>query len=179
MRKIATCVTLLGAISICGAASASPQADSFANIYASICLKHLANLDELRAKLKDMPELPPEKAGRFLQNMDGNAWPVPDRNGVFVVAVPKGKNLCSVFARRVDAQAAEEKFMSLVQKAPAPLVSRLATDERGQGSPSGATKTISYEWSAPQAKRKMLFMLTTSTGESADIQGLATASLVQ
>lgn len=179
MSKIATCVALIGATSFVGPASATPQADSFANIYASICVKHLANLDELRAKLKDMPELPPEKAGRFLQGMDGNAWPVPDRNGVFVVALPKGKNLCSVFARRVDAQAAEERFVRLVQKAPAPLVSRLATDERGQSSRSGATKTVSYEWSAPQAKRKMLFMLTTSTGESADIQGLATASLMQ
>jgi hypothetical protein len=131
------------------------------------------------ARSLNMPALSPEKAGRFLLGMDGNAWPVPDRNGVFVVALPKGKNLCSVFARRVDAQAAEDRFVRLVQKAPAPLVSRLVTDERGKSSRNGATKTIAYEWSVPQAKRKMLFMLTTATGESADIQGLATASLVQ
>jgi hypothetical protein len=53
-----------------------------------------------------------------------------------------------------------------------------AWPERSQGSLSGATKTISYKWSAPQDKRKMLFLLTTST-ESADFEGLATASLMQ
>lgn len=179
MRTIATCIALMTAASVMFPAAATPAADSFANIYASTCLKHLANLDELRVQLKDLPELPPDKASRFLAGADGNAWPVPDRHGVFVVALLKGRNLCSVFARRVDAQAAEERFAALVRQAPRHLVSRLVNDVRGQSSRTGNTRTMSYEWSAPQANRKMLFMLTTSTGESADLQGLATASLVQ
>lgn len=158
---------------------ANPQADSFASIYASTCLKHLTNLDVLRAKLKDVPELPPEKAKPFLQGAAGNAWPVPDPHGLFVVALTKGLNTCSVFARRVDAQTAEELFLKIVQEAPPPFVSRLAGDRRSQDARNGNTRTVSYEWSVPQAQRKMLFMLTTATADSAEVQGLATASMVR
>jgi hypothetical protein len=177
--RISAVAALIAMVFTCGFANANPQADSFANIYSSICLKHLMNLDALRAKLKDIPELPKEKANLFLQGMDGSAWPVPDKHGVFVVALPTGKNMCSVFAHRVDAQAAEEKFVQLVKDAPAPLVSRLVDSKSGPKTRDGDTRTVSYSWGVPQAKRKMLFTLTTATGESANIQGLATASLGQ
>jgi hypothetical protein len=144
-----------------------------------MCLKHLTNLDALRAKLKDIPELPKEKAAPFLQGTPGSAWPVPDKHGVFVLALPKGRNTCSVFAYRVGAKAAEERFVQLVKDAPVPLVSQLVDTNLGQSTKDGDTKTISYSWSVPQVKRKMLFMLTTATGESATIQGLATASMGQ
>lgn len=177
--RIVNVAVLTGTIFACGSAMGNPQVDSFINIYSSICLKHLANLDELRTKLKDIPELPKEKAAAFLHGMSGGAWPVPDKHGDFVVSLPTGKNICSVFARRIDAKEAEEKFVRLVKEAPAPLVAQLVDTNSGTGTKDGSSKTISYSWSVPQAKRKMLFMLTTAGGETAAIQGLATASIGQ
>lgn len=177
--RIVNLAVLIGTIFSCGSAIGNPQVDSFVNIYSSICLKHLANLDALRAKLKDIPELPKEKAAHFLHGMSGSAWPVPDKYGDFVVSLPNGKNICSVFARRIDAKEAEEKFVRLIKDAPAPLVAQLIDTDSGKSTKNGMTKTISYSWSVPQAKRKMLFMLTTADGESAAIQGFATASIGQ
>ena len=71
------------------------QAKSSANIDASLCLKHLNNLDALREKLKPMPKLPLEKAAHFLAGIAGDTWPVPGKHGIFVLALPSGK----IFAR--------------------------------------------------------------------------------
>ena len=177
--RIVNVAVLMGTIFACSSAMGNPQVDSFMNIYSSICIKNLMNLDALRAKLKDIPELPKEKASHFLNGMSGSAWPVPDKYGDFVVALPIGKNICSVFVRRIDAKAAEERFVRLVKEAPAPLVSQLSDANFSQEKIGRDSRTISYSWSAPQAKRKMLFMLTTATGESASIQGMATASIGQ
>ncbi|MEQ1791354.1 MAG: hypothetical protein ABL905_03520, partial [Nitrospiraceae bacterium] len=46
----------------CFAGVAEDQADGFANIYGSLCLKNITNLDRLRETLKDVPKLPPEQA---------------------------------------------------------------------------------------------------------------------
>ena len=158
---------------------ADAQADAFSNIYASICLKHLSKLDELRSKLRELPSLPPEKASFFLQGKPGSAWPVPDKNGVFVVAVPDNQNFCAVYARRVSAESAEQQFIRILETAPVPLISRKAGDERRQTPKNGPTHTVSYEWLAPQVPGRMLFTLTTATGENADIQGLASAAIVK
>lgn len=161
------------------AAQADAQADSFSNIYASTCLKHLSDLEALRRKLKNAPELPPDKAAMFLQGNPGNAWPVPDKNGVFVVALPKDKNICFVYARRVNSQAAEDLFIKIVEKSPDPLTARKVKDTSERSTKNGQTRTLSYEWSVPQAPRKTLFTLTTATSETADLQGMASAAYVK
>ncbi len=161
------------------AAADDPQANSFINIYTSTCIKHLSNLDELRSKLHALPKLPPEKATAFLNGAPGNAWPVPDKFGTFVIAIPDNKNLCSVYARRLDSISAEERFAKIVSKSPAPLIARAVQDTRSSTQKNGQTHTVSYEWAVPNAQRKMLFTLTTANSESADIQGLATAAYVQ
>lgn len=161
------------------AAKADAQADSFSNIYASTCLKHLSDLEVLRNKLKNAPELPPEKAAMFLLGSPGNAWPVPDKNGVFVVALPRDKNICLVYARRVNAQAASERFIKIVEKAPEPLTSRKVKDTSETTAKNGQSRTLSYEWSVAQAARKMLFTLTTATSDTADLQGMASAAYIK
>ncbi|UVE16324.1 hypothetical protein NVV93_11940 [Pseudomonas sp. LS44] len=160
------------------ASDAENQAKSFATIYASLCMKNLSNLEGLRAKLKDMPKLPPEKSIQFLSGNPGDAWPVPDKNGTFVLALPSNKNICMVYARRADATKAEEMFVGLVGNSPAPLISRLAKDERAQTIANGPTHTISYEWSVPNAARTMLFTLTTASSNNAQLQALGSATIV-
>ena len=177
VRQWAVVGCLIGALSVSTSATADAAADAFANIFAHTCLLHVANLDELRNKLKDVTELPPEKAKYFLHGMEGRAWPVPDRRGVFVVSIAKDTHMCSVFARRLDAKAAQEQFVRLVGRSPAPWVSNVVKDESRQDSKNGLMKTLGYEWTAPQAVIKTVYMLTTASADSANMQGLATANL--
>lgn len=180
MRSIhAACFALLAFHACTFAATDDPQVNSFINIYTSICVKHLSNLDALRSKLHNLPKLPPEKAARFLNDAPGNAWSVPDKFGIFVVAIPDNKNLCAVYARKLDSTTAEERFVSIISKSPAPLIARPVQDKHDYSQKNGQTHTISYEWSVPNATRKILFTLTTGNSESADLQGLATAAYVQ
>lgn len=174
-RQIFALLSLVVSTTCC----ADAQADAFASIYVNICLKHLSDLDALRSKLKDLPSLPAEKASFFLQGKSGSAWPVPDKSGVFIVAIPDKKNFCAVYARRVSAEAAEQRFIRTTETAPAPLVSRKTGDERRQTPKNGPIRTVSYEWAVPQAPLRMLFTLTTATGEDADLQGLASAAIVK
>lgn len=164
--------------SICFAGEGEDQANSFANIYASLCLKNLPNLEALREKLKPMPKLPPEKAAHFLAGNPGDAWPVPDKHGTFVLALPSGKNLCAVHVRRANTEAAKKLFAGLVSTAPSPLVAKQVRNEQAQTTANGQTQTVAYEWSVPNASRKMLFTLTTAASDTAQLQVLASAAII-
>lgn len=157
----------------------SQQADSFANIYATTCLRHLSDLDALRTKLASLPTLPSDRAVHFLQGQPGKAWPVPDKHGVFVLAIPNGKNLCAVFARRLSSPEAIMRFQRLVASAPAPLTARQLASTSSEARGRGTTHTTAYEWTSPGAKRRLLFTLTTDSSPSADVQGMASAAYVQ
>lgn len=172
-----TCIVALFLVVLatnsCFAGEAEDQADGFANIYGSLCLKNITNLDRLRETLKDVPKLAPE----FLAGNQGDAWPVSDKTGTFVLALPSNKNICAVYARRADAAKAEKLFVALVGNSPAPLVSRPIRDERAHTPANGPTHTISYEWALPNAARKMLFTITTATSDDAQLQVLGSAAM--
>ncbi len=177
-RPIAA-LLVLGFTSIgCFANEDESQANSFADIYASLCLKNLSNLEGLREKLKPMPKLPPEKAAHFLAGNPGDVWPVPDKHGTFVLALPTGKNLCAVCARRASTEVAVKLFAALVANAPSPLVAIQVRNEQAQTTANGQIQTVSYEWTAPNASRKMLFALTTASSETAQIQVFGSAAIV-
>ncbi|WP_156920025.1 NMCC_0638 family (lipo)protein [Comamonas composti] len=178
LKLIATLLALSLTSGVCHAGEGEDQANSFANIYASLCLKNLSSLDGLREKLKPMPKLPPEKAAIFLAGAPGEAWPVPDKFGTFVLALPSGKNLCAVHVRRANTEAAKKQFTGLVANAPSPLVARQIRNEQAQTAANGQTQTIAYEWSVPNTTKKMLFTLTTAPSESAQIQVLASAAIL-
>lgn len=180
MRKHIVALILIGLASNASMAATEgeSQANSFANIYASLCLKHLNNLDALREKLKPMPKLPPEKAAHFLAGNAGEAWPVPDKYGMFVLTLPAGKNFCAVHVRRADTEAAKKQFADLVANAPSPLVARQVKNEQAQTTANGPTQTLAYEWSAPNAPRKMLFTLTTAPSDAAQLQVLGSAAII-
>jgi hypothetical protein len=178
MKKIILALTLFGITSsTCFANEAINQANSFSNIYLTLCMKHVSNLEELREKLKPVPKLPAEKAMRFLSGSQGDAWSVPDKHGLFVLALPTGKNMCAVHGRRASAEEVKKQFIKLVASAPASLTAKQIRNEQLQTSANGLTHTIAYEWSRPNAAPKLVFMLTTSASETAEIQALATVAI--
>jgi hypothetical protein len=61
---------------------------------------------------------------------------------------------------------------------PHPLVARQVQDEYAQTSANGQTHTIAYEWSVPNARRRMLFTLTTASSATAQIQALGSVAIV-
>ena len=177
-RIIALILISLASNAATAATEGENQATSFANIYASLCLKHLNNLEALREKLKPMPKLPPEKASLFLAGDAGDAWPVPDKHGTFVLALPAGKNVCTVHVRRADTVAAKKQFENFVANAPSPLVAKQVRNDQTQTAVNGPTQTVAYEWSVPNSPRKMLFTLTTAPSEAAQLQVLGSAAII-
>jgi len=179
MPRLVAAILMLGlASNICLASEGEDQANSFANIYASVCLKNLTNLDALREKLSPIPKLPPEKAAMFLAGNPGDAWPVPDKHGTFVLAIPSGKNFCAVHVRRASTEAAKKLFIGLVSNAPAPLIAKQLENEQTQTAANGQIQTTSYEWSGPNTTRKMLFTLTTASSDTAQVQVLGSAAII-
>ncbi len=179
MRKLTLLALLLASISAAARADeGGDQAASFAKLYTTLCMKHLTDLEALRVNLRPMPKLPPEKAALFLSGHAGDAWPVPDKHGLFVLALPASKNFCAVHARRADTAAAEKAFIAIVASAPPPLVARKTADQHAGSGANGITHTIAYEWSVPNAKRKMLFTLTTASSPTAQLQVLGSAAIV-
>jgi hypothetical protein len=84
-----------------------------------------------------------------------------------------------VHGRRADPASAEKMFARLVASAPAPLVSKQVRNERAKTVANGPTHTLSYEWSVPNATRKMLFTLTTASSDTAQLQVLGSAAIVR
>lgn len=179
MPRLIAAILMLGlASNVCFASEGEDQANSFANIYASLCLKNLTNLDALRKKLKSIPKLPPEKAAIFLAGNPGDAWPVPDKHGTFVLALTSGKNFCAVHVRRASTEDAKKLFIGLVSNAPAPLIANQVENDQAQTAANGQTQNTSYEWSVPNATRKMLFTLTTASSDTAQVQVLGSAAII-
>jgi hypothetical protein len=154
------------------------QAESFLNIYSTTCAKYLPNLDELRDKTKDLPQLTDAQAKQFLNGHSGSAWPVPDDHGTFVLTLLEEKNMCAVYANKANSQVVEKQFSNMFASAPSPLTSN-KRDNSKQTTISGEKTTLSYEWAEKGAQRKMLFMLTTDSSADADVQALFTASIIQ
>lgn len=181
MRKLIAALLMLGLSSGFATATtlAERQADSFANIYASLCVKHLGNLGALRETLQAMPKLPPEKAAHFLAGKTGDAWPIPDQHGTFVLVLADGDNFCAVYGRKADTRSVKLQFARLDEAAPAPLVAEEMPSELRETSANGTTETIAYAWSRPGAKHKLLFMLTTAPSETAQLQVMGSASLIR
>ena len=177
-RFVSGLILSLAAHTACAAALGQQQAQSFAQLYAALCMKNLPDLEALRAQLKPAPRLPAEQAQHFLAGRPGDAWPVPDKTGTFVLALPTGKNFCALHLRRTDTAATKRLFIQLVGKPPAPIVAKEVRNEKTQTASNGQTETIAYEWSQPNTKRKMLFTLTTAASPTAQLQALGSAAIV-
>lgn len=177
-RIFATLIVLTLGTNVCLANEGDDQANSFARLYSSLCMKSLPNLEALREKLRPIPSLPPEKAALFLGGNPGNAWSVPDKYGEFVLALPISKNYCALHVRRANVDTALKLFTEMVANPPHPFTSTLVKNERTQSVTNGLTETISYEWSIPNVTRKMLFTITAAASESAQLQVLGSAAII-
>jgi hypothetical protein len=156
--------------------------EGFLNLYVGLCMKHLSDLGAMRGRLlrDKVPKLPPESAKLFLGGMQGEAWPVPYQGaaGNFVLALPAGKNLCILHARRTNADEVERGFLQMVGQAPAPLVAKRGKPQEQVTKASGKHRTVSATWAQPGVRRKMQFILTTSPSSKAGRQAMATVAIV-
>ncbi|MHC8405675.1 NMCC_0638 family (lipo)protein [Pseudomonas sp. TMB3-21] len=95
-----------------------------------------------------------------------------------MLALPSAKNFCALHGRRASSETAIKPFTGMVENPPSPFISTLVKNEQTQSPVSGQIQTLSYEWSASSATRKMLFTLTTATSESAQLQVLGSAAII-
>lgn len=177
-RFFVTLLMITLSTNACLASEGDDQANSFAKIYASLCMKNLPNLEALREKLRPIPSLPPEKAALFLAGNPGEAWSVPDKYRTFVLALPTAKNFCAVHVRRASTETAIKLFTEMVANPPSPFTSTLVKNQQRQTPASGQTQTLSYEWSTPSTTRKIMFTLTTAASKSAQLQVLGSAEII-
>ncbi|MFP8967412.1 NMCC_0638 family (lipo)protein [Pokkaliibacter sp. CJK22405] len=160
------------------------QARTFNSLYAKFCLKYLYDLDSLRDMMAPVPQLAPEQAMLLLQGQPGDAWPVHDANGDFVVVVPKLRKECSVAGRAVDTTAVSAFFAKHLAVAPDPLTAKTLKDEDLVPSADEAAQgavpqhRVTYEWHGPDAPVLMRFTLVTAPGSTQGLQAWGTASLL-
>lgn len=172
---------LLAMLPLLGQAAPAPvdgkvQAKAFADLYASLCLEHLGDLDALRARLSSVPRLKPESAAFFLSGQPGDAWAVSDQRGDFVVALPANARICLVYARHADIDAVQRQFTALVEEAPYPFVfTKLPTPATAAG--NHTVRTLSYAWKSPGSGRRTLFTLNLDPAGTARPQVMASAAL--
>ncbi|MFC1542335.1 hypothetical protein ACFL4M_00415 [Pseudomonadota bacterium] len=180
--KLFTVLVIFAFSTVSHAEEIDGRTEPFTNLYLKLCMKNLNDFEALRTQLTNnkLPRFPPVQAALFLKGHRGDAWPVPyqGQQGNFVLALPSDKNFCAIHARRVNQAEVERQFIKLVSKAPPPLISELKNKEVSENSTNGMMRTISYAWSLPQAKRKMLFTLTTASSKNANLQALGSVAMI-
>jgi hypothetical protein len=156
--------------------------EGFLNLYVELCVRHFGDLEEFRARLlhDKVAKLSDEDAKLFLSGMTGDAWPVPYKGkmGNYVLALPAGKNLCLLHARRANAAAVERGFVDIVADAPAPMVAQRGRTRDELTESHIKTRTVSSVWAPPGAARKMEFMLTTTASDKAELQALGSVAMI-
>lgn len=179
MRRLLVLALLAGSIAHPALAQDGvQQAGIFSTQYVSLCVRHVANIEGLRKKWKNQPKLTGPSAAYYLAGKVGNAWTIPDQQGTFVLALPKGFNSCSVHALRADAASVEKSFSEIASAAPSPWIVKQVSDTRAQSAVNGPTHTLVYEWSTPRARRKIQMTLTTASSPTAHTQAVGTVSIV-
>jgi len=86
--------------------------------------------------------------------------------------------MCIAYARRADTELIEKIFSEILSKAPPPLISKKNKNEYSSTRENGKTHTMSYEWRVPNNNKSILFMLTTASSKTANLQVMASASII-
>jgi hypothetical protein len=163
-------------------APADENTEGFLNLYVELCVRHFGDLEDFRARLlhDKVTKLSDEDAKLFLSGMTGDAWPVPYKGkmGNYVLALPAGKNLCLLHARRANAAAVERGFVDIVADAPAPMVAQRGPTRDELTASHIKTRTVSSVWAPPGAARRMEFMLTTTASKEAALQALGSVAMI-
>lgn len=176
--KHASALILILAANECFAEDGKLQAEAFNNLYTGVCLKNINNLDKLRDQLKNAPQMPAEHARKLLKGAKGNAWKVPEPSGAFIVTLHEKSPICTLIAHHAEAKSVEDAFLKLVNNPIPPLKAKKISATYAQTTANGKAHTITYEWQAHKGKNKIVFVLSTSSFENAEIQALGSISLV-
>lgn len=154
------------------------QAKIFQEIYTATCMEYVFKLDELRDNLKNEPKFPSEEASQLLPNgTAGSAWPVPAETGNYILAIPDDISLCAIYAKDLDTKLTNQQFIDIYSNPPAPFIAMQMSNTTEQRE-NGVNTNLSYSWSAPDAPRKMLFMLTTDDSGNTKAKAMYTASIM-
>lgn len=152
------------------------QADAFSRIYATFCLKHINELEQLRQRMTTAPQIPKEKAVKFLQGYEGEAWVVPEQSGQFVIALPKEQNLCFVYGFRAGQESLEKRFVAMANVVSGSMTVKKVKDDKKKMH-FGMLHTTSYEWTIPGSPKKATLILSTTDADDAPMQAYASASM--
>ncbi|MBJ7539843.1 NMCC_0638 family (lipo)protein [Marinomonas transparens] len=156
------------------------KASIFIKYYTAFCLSYVTNLESLRESLTaNTAKLPPKVARKFLSGHDGDAWKLLDEQVISVVALPNHKKFCSLSMQKADTEYAKKQFIRLVSTAPQPFMSKQVSSHKTLSALNVLTNTISYEWSLPNSRQKMLFTLKTALSPKADVQLFGSTEIVQ
>lgn len=153
------------------------QAEAFTRIYATFCLKHIHELEKLRQRMAIAPQIPKEKAVLFLQGYDGEAWVVPEPTGQYVIAMPKEKNKCFVYAHRAGQDKIQKIFAAIVNAPAGSLQIKKSKDETKKMD-FGDLHSLTYEWTLPGSPKRTVLELLTTSSEKAPLQAYASASVI-
>ena len=156
--------------------SEARHAEIFNTTFVNICIKNLANLDKVRNEFTRITPLPAEQAENFLRGHAGNAWVVPNPYGDFILAIPAGEDVCTLYARRADIPAVERHFANIGKTAPRDVMITKDKDERVSGKDGKSRHTSLYHWQLPDSDYQILLGLTTS--QDSDSQAVATAAVI-
>ncbi len=176
-----TGLALIAPLVACGlvpvAASEDPLPDDFNALFAFTCLKHFHAQDKLPAWIRahGLEKLPADQAEFFLEDRPGDAWIMVTPGTRYVVSLREDR-VCSVFAQRADPDSTRSGFIALVGTAPPQIV---AKEEFGRGLNNDHERTVGYSWSRPKDEAALLFLLTTSDRDDAEIQAMASIAEVR
>jgi len=168
-----TTIPLILASSNCFAESPEMQAQALQEIFVNFCVENIENLDNLKSSLKNSSLLPPEQAKKYLGLRAGSSWVVPNEQGLFVLSIPETQDACHVTARRADPHVAERLFIKFVSSAPPLYSAKKTADFNTELDGAGNTHSVGYAWVSGNSTKKIIFALTASEHEIADIQAIA------
>ncbi|MEY4589708.1 MAG: hypothetical protein RL497_1784 [Pseudomonadota bacterium] len=154
------------------------QAQAFNNLYKNVCLKNIHELGKLKTQLKNATQMPAPEARKLLKGAAGNAWMVPEDSGAFVLTLHEKKPICTIIAHHADAKSVEEAFLKLVTNPIASLQAKKLSATHNKTKANGNAHTMTYEWQAHKGKYKIVFSLSTTAFEQAEIQALGSIFLV-
>ncbi|QYD72955.1 hypothetical protein KZJ38_25075 [Paraburkholderia edwinii] len=178
--KVAICCVVFVRASL--AFAQADDAEFFTSLYTSLCEKSVHNTEALHSKLieKKLPEFPTSQAALFLDGFEGHAYPIPHNGqmGNFVLSLPTGKNICLVFARRLDVQTTQTLFAQMAGNPPVGTVAERQPDVDQETGPNGKTHTVSFIWTPKGGGEKILLMQTTASSPTAMLQAMTSVSVV-
>lgn len=176
MRKLMLLMALTAAPAF---AAERDVPDDFNILFATACMQYFHSQDKLPDEMdrQGLERLPPEQATSFLSGGEGTAWLKEAPGTRYVVSLSKG-SICTVFAQRANPERIQSGFLDLVGAAPPPLVAE-SPDTAMLGPNNEHARTIARSWSRPKDKEELLFVLTTSSSDTARAQAMASMARVK